>query len=488
AHIQAVESAHPGIVALSQIGTSYEGRALWAAKISDNVGTDENEPEVLFDAVHHAREHLTTEMALYVLDLLAGQYGEGSALGQRVTGLVDAREVWIVFMLNPDGLQFDLTGNPYRLWRKNRQPTPNSSSIGTDLNRNYGYRWGCCGGSSGSPGSDTYRGPAPWSAPEVAAFRDFVKSRVVGGRQQIRAHITFHTSAELILYPYGYTHDKVPADMTSADHRTFIDLADAMAATNGYTAMQSSSLYITDGDQIDWMYATQRIFSFTFEMYPPADGQTTYGRFYPPDEQIAPQTTRNREAVLYLLDQADCPYRASGREAELCGPFFDDLEISRGWTVDPSGTDSATDGIWKRGIPKAGTYQQPAFSGQGALTTGLQGGHDVDGGVTTVRSPRVELPAGASTLRLRYWVGLGADARSNDRFTIRLVDQSGAPVATALTVHGDRARHAAKWRTLTFPIPAGLQGTDVAIELVASDLGLDGTLEAGVDQVRITAP
>ena len=55
---------HPTIVRKFSIGKSYQGRDIWAAKISDNVATDENEPEVLFDALHHAREHLTVEQAL----------------------------------------------------------------------------------------------------------------------------------------------------------------------------------------------------------------------------------------------------------------------------------------------------------------------------------------------------------------------------------------------------------------------------------------
>ena len=53
----------PTIVQKFSIGKSYQGRDIWAAKISDNVATDENEPEVLFDALHHAREHLTVEQA-----------------------------------------------------------------------------------------------------------------------------------------------------------------------------------------------------------------------------------------------------------------------------------------------------------------------------------------------------------------------------------------------------------------------------------------
>ena len=52
---------HPAIVQKFSIGKSHQGREIWAAKISDNVATDESEPEVLFDGLHHAREHLTVE-------------------------------------------------------------------------------------------------------------------------------------------------------------------------------------------------------------------------------------------------------------------------------------------------------------------------------------------------------------------------------------------------------------------------------------------
>jgi len=194
---------------------------------------------------------------------------DGYGHDARITNIVNTREIWIIFAVNPDGLVYDLTCTnsshpPYCAWRKNRQPNAGTSAIGTDLNRNYGYHWACCGGSSGNPASILYRGPSAWSAPEDRAVRDFVLSRVVGGIQQIKAHITFHTNGELILWPYGYTKTKQPWDMTWVDHVAFYRMATAMAARNGYTAMQSSQLYVTDGDQIDWMYGSQRIFSFTW--------------------------------------------------------------------------------------------------------------------------------------------------------------------------------------------------------------------------------
>ena len=308
--IQQVAAAHPDLVTYFSIGQSYEGRELWAAKISDNVAVDEDEPEVLFLGLHHAREHLTVEMTLYVLNLLAGQYG----IDSQITDLVNAREVYILFNVNPDGGEYDIATGSYRSWRKNRQPNSGSLYVGTDLNRNYGYKWGCCGGSSGFPSSETYRGSAAFSTPEMTRVRDFINSRVVGGKQQIKTSITFHTYAELILWPYGYTYTDVPSDMTQDDYSVFVAMGQAMAATNGYTAQQASDLYITDGTYDDWAYGVHHIFAYTFEMYPISSNPG----FYPPGSVITRETSRNDAAVRYILQQADCPYRTIGKDGVYC--------------------------------------------------------------------------------------------------------------------------------------------------------------------------
>ncbi len=142
-------------------------------------------------------------------------------------------------MVNPDGLAYDLGGSPIApgartASRRLGQLAP-TADIGTDLNRNYGYRFGCCGASSGDPASPYYRGPRAWSAPETRAMRDFVLSRVVDGRQRIRTHITFHTAGEMVLWPYSYTRADRPPDMRAIDLRAFRAMGRAMAATNGYT-------------------------------------------------------------------------------------------------------------------------------------------------------------------------------------------------------------------------------------------------------------
>ncbi|WP_026424648.1 M14 family metallopeptidase [Actinokineospora inagensis] len=303
--INKVVADHPGIVTKQVIGKTYQGRDLVAVKISDNAATDENEPEVLFTAHQHAREHLTVEMALYLIHLLADNYTTDA----HIKTLVDSREIWVLPDVNPDGGEFDISTGSYKSWRKNRQPNSGSANVGTDLNRNWDYKWGCCGGSSGSTGSETYRGPSAASSPEVKALQNFVNSRVVGGKQQITSGIDFHTYSELVLWPYGYTYNDTAPDLTTQDQKVFATIGKAMAAKNGYTPEQSSDLYITDGSIDDWLWAKHKIYGYTFEMYPTSTGQ---GGFYPPDEVIGRETARNKESVLYLLDYADCPKRAIG--------------------------------------------------------------------------------------------------------------------------------------------------------------------------------
>ncbi|MCK2243262.1 MULTISPECIES: M14 family zinc carboxypeptidase [unclassified Crossiella] len=301
AELRKAEADHSGIAQLRSIGKSHENRDLWMIKISDNVAADENEPEVLFNCNQHAREHLTVEMCLRIVN----RFTDGYTTDPAIKSFVDSREIWVIPSVNPDGSEYDVATGSYRSWRKNRQ-----APAGTDLNRNWDYNWGCCGGSSGSTSSDTYRGPSAFSAPETARLRDFVNSRVVGGKQQITANIDFHTFSELVLWPYGYTTADTGPGLTADDARTFQTLGRQMAATNNYKPQQSSDLYITDGSSIDWMWGRHKIWSYTFEMFP---SSIWGGGFYPPDEVINRETSRNDRAVDLMLTYADCVPRVIGK-------------------------------------------------------------------------------------------------------------------------------------------------------------------------------
>lgn len=488
--ITAVADAYPAIVQRISLGSSYEGRTVYALKVSDNVGTDEAEPEVMFTANQHAREHLTVEMALYLLGELTSKYASDA----RIRNIVDSREIWIVPMVNPDGVEYDVATGSYRSWRKNRQPN-GSSAVGTDLNRNWGYRWGCCGGSSGTFSSETYRGASAFSAPETRNVRDLVNSRVVGGVQQIKASIDFHTYSELVLWPYGYTYADVPADMAADDQAVFSSFGREMASTNGFTPEQGSDLYITDGTIDDWLYGQYRVFSYTFELYPTSSSPG----FYPPDEIIGRETSRNREAALRLLENADCMYRTIGKQAQYCGLpgavtlFADDFETAKGWTKNAGGSDTATIGAWERGDPAATSSNGPkqlgtTVSGVNDLVTGRLAGssagtYDVDGGATSIRSPQIALTGGSTyRLSLSYYLAHGSNASAADYFRVKVI---GATTSTVIDVPATATDRDAAWSTASADLSA-FAGQTVRLQVEAADAAGASLVEAAVDDVKVT--
>jgi carboxypeptidase T len=482
--VAAMAAAHPDIVSLFSIGKSYQGRNLWAVKISDNVAIDEPEPEVLFDGLHHSDEHMAVEMTLHIFHWLVDGYG----IDPRITNIVNTHEIWIVFMVNPDGAEYDISGGKFHFWRKNRQPTPGTTAIGTDLNRNYGYKWGGGGRTSSNPRAITYRGPAPFSTPEDRAMRDFLASRVVGGRQQIRTAITFHEDGRLVMWPYGYTMSNVPSDMTTQDHAALAKIGTHMAATNGYKPEQASDLYISSGTSRDYEYGVYRIFAYTFEM-----SVTNY----PDDSLIASETGRNKEAVLYLIERSWCPLSVLGADvrAARCGAFDDDLEVRSGWTVNPDGTDTApASGRFARGNPAATTDSGPKQlgttpSGSVALVTGTAAGssanaRDLDGR-TTVRSRSIALPALAGQrLTFRYVFAHDAASTSSDklRAIVELANGTQVPV---FAVVGKSTNVDGAWKTASISMNA-FMGQTVHLRFEATDGGRNNLVEVELDDIRVT--
>jgi carboxypeptidase T len=485
----AVANANPAIVSRFTIGRSYGGREIWAAKVSDNVASDEAETEVLFTANQHAREHLTVEMALYILNQLVNGYRSGDP---RITNIVNTRETWIVFMVNPDGVEYDIATGSYRMWRKNRQPNSGSTAVGTDLNRNWAFQWGCCGGSSGSFSSETYRGAAPFSAPETQRLRDFVNSRVVGGVQQIKAAIDFHTYSELILWPYGYTTANTTPTLNTNERNAHATLGQQMAATNGYTPEQASDLYIADGTINDWLWGQHRIYNYTFEMYPTGSSPG----FYPPDEVIGRETSRNREAVLMLEEAADCVPRVIGLT---CGPppvtlFADDFETATGWTANLQGADTATTGRWERGNPDPTTSSGAkqlgtTTSGNNDLVTGRLAGasageHDVDGGITSIASPQISLTGGTGyAVTFQGYLAHGSNSSSADFLRLRVL--ANGTLTTVYTRTGAATNLNGAWGATTVPLQQ-FAGQTIRLVFEAADASTASLVEAGVDDVRVT--
>jgi carboxypeptidase T len=293
--LQELHTKYPQITELKSAGRSFEGREIWAFVVRGEQDHNKEVPQAIFMGGHHAREHLSVDTPLRLLEWLLSEYQAGNS---RIVELVNSREIHVIPAVNPDGLEFDISSTSYKLWRKNRTRNKDGS-YGTDLNRNYSFGWGT-GGSSKNPNSDTYMGTSPFSEPETLVIKNYVESL-----KSVKILLTFHTYSSLILYPWGHQNGKVA---NQKDYQTFVKMANKMAEWNGYTPEQASDLYIASGDTCDWAYGEHGIFAFTFELDP--RDQWGGGGFYPGDEIIDSVVEKNKEPFLYLIDLADNPHRA----------------------------------------------------------------------------------------------------------------------------------------------------------------------------------
>ncbi|MGE3261516.1 MAG: M14 family metallopeptidase [Bacteriovoracia bacterium] len=298
--LDALEAKNPTLVHSFTIGRTVEGKFIRGIRINPHATdglTPSGLPGMVLIGAHHAREHLSVEVPILFAKYLVEKYDTDRA----VRDLLDRRDFFVIPMLNVDGAEYDIASGSYKMWRKNRV-NPTARCAGTDLNRNYGFKWGT-GGSSSDTCSDIYMGPKAFSEPETIAVKNFVE-----GHPNLKVLLTLHSYSELVLYPWGYTNDPIA---NAADHDTFKKMATTMAGWNGYTPEQSSDLYITSGDTTDWAYGTLGIFAFTFELTP--KDQWGGGGFYPGVGAIQSTFQANVKPMLYMLDLADDPHRATLR-------------------------------------------------------------------------------------------------------------------------------------------------------------------------------
>jgi hypothetical protein len=175
--------------------------------------------------------------------------------------------------------------------------------------------------------------------------------------------------------------------------------------------------------------------------------------------------------------------------------FSDDFEIDRGWTRNPSGTDTAVVGLWKRAVPQPTSSLGPkqlgtTVSGLNDLVTGRLAGlsaeeNDVDSGVTSIRSPAIALPAsGPTTLSFSYYLAHGSNSSNADFFRVRVV---GTTTATVFERLGAAVNVDAAWTTQSVSLSA-FAGQTVQIWIEAADASTESLVEAAVDDVRITQP
>ncbi len=246
-------------MSLTSIGKTYEGRDLWMVKLSDNVNQEEDEPGVLFMGAHHGNEKPSYEVCLFFIQYMVEQYGNNSL--PDIRDAINNTQIYVIPMVNPDGVEAGT--------RKNRAPnhgffgqTSDVTSVGIDLNRNYGYRWFrfflliplYAGSTSFLDESNTYRGQRPFSENETQVIRQFIDAH------DITISLSYHSYGRLILFPWGYT------ILPAKDKPIFVSIGENISNINHYISAQSVSLYPTIGDACDWMYGTYGVYAFTIEL------------------------------------------------------------------------------------------------------------------------------------------------------------------------------------------------------------------------------
>jgi hypothetical protein len=250
--------------------TTYEGRHLFAAKVSDNVASDENEPAVLIIANFHAREVNAVTVVLYALNMLTSQYGVNPA----VTNLVDNYEIWLAPTWNPDGYNYVYTVD--NDWRKNRHVF--SGGTGVDCNRNFPVGWeSTCSGDL-DPASETFKGPSVASEGETKTLMAWSQerhfTRVIDyhsyGREVLRSYVC-------LTYPWA----------------TWVDTeAAGLAAASGYSSTRDPS---ADGEHYEWQFAYMGAGANLIEIG--AEFQPTYASAQSEAAQLWP-------GIIYAINRA----------------------------------------------------------------------------------------------------------------------------------------------------------------------------------------
>ena len=284
---------HPTIAELSVIGFTVENRKIYALEISDQPGVIEDEPAVLFNAQHHSREVATPHVVMDVIDTLTDGY---AAADPQITNWVNSYKTICVPSVNPDGAEYVFTVSAN--WRKNRSFNAGGSR-GVDLNRNYPYHWGSGSlncergtGSSGSAGSETYRGPSVASEPETQTMMQLAQT------WNFVMATSYHASGRFIDYPYA-CNDGNP-DLSMPEHAVIDemmqDVADAIFAVDGVTYSVFSPVAIgpVNGDDTSWYYAHVASYPFIIEI-----GTS----FLPPIASLPGILSRNRGGWMEMMER-----------------------------------------------------------------------------------------------------------------------------------------------------------------------------------------
>ncbi|EDW69192.1 zinc carboxypeptidase [Drosophila virilis] len=255
AWLDVIEARYPQIVTPFTIGNSYEGRPIRGIKISYKPGNS----AVFIESNIHAREWITSATITYFIDeLLVPRNPAVRDIAQNV-------DWYIIPVLNVDG--FFHSHEVERLWRKSRLPSdPTGECIGTDLNRNFDYRWMMIGASD-DPCSETYAGPSAESDPEINQLTSYINNSIPEGT--IKIYISLHSYGQYVLSPWGHTADEFPEHYPQmmAVAKGFADALVRRYGTVFTYGSSATTLYAVSGSGKEWAYGVKNItIPYTIEL------------------------------------------------------------------------------------------------------------------------------------------------------------------------------------------------------------------------------
>ena len=536
ASMQAIADLYPAIARFVDVTATYgapataEGRHLYALKISDNAAVDEDEPAMLIVAAHHAREISTPVIALRAAERFTSQYG----IDPEVTAAVDGNEIWIAPLWNPDGYNHVFTTD--NMWRKNRRLF--GGGVGVDLNRNFppGYSAPCAG--STSVASETYKGPSALSEAETQTMQ--VWSRA----ERFAKVIDYHSYGREVLY--GYVCLAYPFQTWMRNEATAISNA---SGYGGLTRVPSN-----EGEHQQWQFARQGAYAFLIETH--TEFQPPFASAVAEADAVWPGILAVLERPISISGHVTdavtgAPLEASitldnvpfgngeaygsggqyGAYAMVLPPgmyavrftvpgynsvvnpvvvgaatattldvpltveqvvFADSFDTDTGWLRNAAGTDTATSGLWERGVSQAtslgGAKQLAPASAGGDLSTGRLAGlnanaNDVDGGLTSMLSPEIPLPADSpAELRFSYYFAHAADSSSADAFRVTIVTDTSTTIV--LQELGSPLNDNAAWAKAAISLQP-FMGQTIRILIEAADGSTASLVEAAVDDLKV---
>ena len=273
--VEAIVAQHPELAVSIDIGDTWEkttpggnaGDDMMVLRLTNST-IPGPKPKLFIMSSVHAREYTPAELVTRFAELLVGNYG----VDADVTWLLDYHEIHLLLQANPDGRKRVEAGETWRWWRKNANQNHCADGPwpGVDLNRNFEFQWGCCGGSSTDECSEVFRGPGPGSEPETQSLQNYVRAQFPDQREDAlsaAAPITttgivldIHSYSELVMWPWG-------ARETPAPNSTALQtLGRKFAYFNQYTPQQASSLYLADGTTDGFAYGELGLAAYTFEL------------------------------------------------------------------------------------------------------------------------------------------------------------------------------------------------------------------------------